>query len=76
MYCNSARGDGASIWWLIQWWQVCLAAIAAGGIVLSATFFHVFLFTEVFCERTLTHCSWDLNRAAEYIFQNFEDKEV
>ena len=32
--------------------------------------------SEVFCERTLTHCSWDLNRAAEYIFQNFENKEV
>lgn len=32
--------------------------------------------SEGFCERTLTHCSWDLNRAAEYIFQNFEEEKV
>ena len=32
--------------------------------------------TEQFCERTLSHCSWDLDRAAIYIFENFEDKDV
>ncbi|PFX24039.1 ack-related non-receptor tyrosine kinase-like [Stylophora pistillata] len=32
--------------------------------------------SEGFCERTLTHCSWNLNRAAEYIIENFENKEV
>lgn len=32
--------------------------------------------TEVFCTRTLTHCNWDLNRAAVYILENFEDKAV
>ena len=32
--------------------------------------------SEPFCERTLTHCSWDLDRAAVYIFDDFEDKDV
>ena len=32
--------------------------------------------TEQFCERTLCHCSWDLDRAASYIFENFQDKDV
>ena len=32
--------------------------------------------SESFCERTLSHCSWDLDRAAVYIFENFEDKDV
>jgi len=32
--------------------------------------------SEHFCERTLSHCSWDLDRAAVYIFENFEDKDV
>ena len=32
--------------------------------------------TEQFCERTLCHCSWNLDRAAIYIFENFQDKVV
>lgn len=32
--------------------------------------------TEQFCERTLGHNNWDLNRAATYIFDNFQDKVV
>ena len=32
--------------------------------------------SEQFCERTLSHCTWDLDRAAGYIFENFEDKDV
>ena len=32
--------------------------------------------SEPFCERTLSHCSWNLDRAASYIFENFEDKDV
>ena len=32
--------------------------------------------SEPFCERTLSHCRWDLDRAASYIFENFEDKDV
>lgn len=32
--------------------------------------------TEQFCERTLCHCNWDLDRAAAYIFDNFQDKDV
>ena len=32
--------------------------------------------TEPFCERTLSHCSWDLDRAAIYIFENFGEKDV
>lgn len=32
--------------------------------------------TELFCERTLSHCTWNLDRAASYIFENFEDKDV
>lgn len=32
--------------------------------------------SEEFCERTLSHCSWDLNRAAGYILENFEDQDV
>lgn len=32
--------------------------------------------TEQFCTRTLSHCNWDLNRAAVYIIENYEDKNV
>ena len=32
--------------------------------------------SEQFCTRTLTHCSWDLNRAASYILDDYEDKDV
>ena len=32
--------------------------------------------SEQFCTRTLTHCSWDLNRAAVYILDHYEDKDV
>ena len=32
--------------------------------------------SERFCERTLTHCNWALDRAANYILENFEDKDV
>ncbi|XP_078374560.1 uncharacterized protein LOC144658102 isoform X2 [Oculina patagonica] len=32
--------------------------------------------SEPFCERTLKHCNWDMDRAAVYIFENFEDKDV
>ena len=32
--------------------------------------------TEDFCKRTLTHCNWDMDRAAGYIMEEFEDKDV
>ena len=32
--------------------------------------------TEQFCTRTLSHCNWDLNRAAVYIIENYEDENV
>ena len=32
--------------------------------------------TEQFCERTLKHSGWDLDRAAVYILENFADKDV
>lgn len=32
--------------------------------------------TEELCKRTLTHCNWDLNRAAAYIVDNFGDGDI
>ena len=32
--------------------------------------------TEQFCERTLGHSNWDLDRAAIYILENFQDEDV
>ena len=32
--------------------------------------------SKAFCRRTLNHCNWDMNRAAIYIVENFQDKHV
>ena len=32
--------------------------------------------SEAFCRRTLKHCSWDMDRAAVYIMENFQGKDV
>ena len=32
--------------------------------------------TEDFCKRTLTHCNWHMDRAAGYIMEEFENKDV
>ncbi|XP_078374573.1 uncharacterized protein LOC144658113 isoform X2 [Oculina patagonica] len=32
--------------------------------------------SEQFCQRTLSHCNWDLDRAAGYILDDFENRDV